>query len=220
MTQYNYADGGQFDPRINTPQGPTPQIPQQPQRRPIAGLGVAGGTNFLAQQLSQLQQQQEQPQIPQPQIPQPQQPQQHPYAEWLGLLAELVALEYSGAIMFHYYGAVAPGVINDRISGMFENYTTDSLSNARSNAQYMLSLQGRRFIPHYPISEEIETLPDASLNDVFARTVEFKNRQLALYTELVNAVERKNIALEGYGREQAKKISEHLTNLNLMWEQI
>lgn len=103
---------------------------------------------------------------------------------------------------------------------MFEEYTADSLANSRKNTHYMLSLQGRQWVPHYPIDEEIVELPDGSLDEVFAKVADFKSKQLAYYTQLVNLTERKHIALEGYGREQAKKISDHLTNLNLMWEQI
>lgn len=201
---YSYNDGGHFDPRVATPQGPTPTpIPRQTQ--PIRTAGTVP-----LQQLVQ----------PQPQPEQQPEPQAPPNAEYLAILAHLVGLELAGTLIFGHYSVITPGVLHQQLAQLFDDFAADCRQSSRQNARYMLLFQGRQYIPHKPLGEELEQLPEDSLDQLLARTVEFKETQLAHYTNLLNLTVGKQAAIEMFARNQVTKLTDQIIELNLMWERI
>lgn len=214
---YSYADGGQHDPRIATPQGPQAQEfnprqfvpPQQPNQAQQELLSQLSPEQIAALQ-AELQARQGQAQPQQPTL----------QDQLLLSLRLVIQVEFAHFLTANYYAQVIPGVLRPSISKFFAEQANNSLANANTGINKVLGLGGREVLLTDPDGDSLDGVETANLGEMLQVLVDQKERVISLYTQTLNLIQGVDAGLESWIKDTIESQSQQLIEVQLMRQAI
>lgn len=171
--------------------------------------------------------------IPQQAVPNPPSPTQQPNSATLSngvqqnelmqrvlrLIAEISAVEKSGALAMQYFENVITGRCRLCFPELFRANAKEAIKHSRSADRLLVMFGGRRFVSPMPDVKELSQLP-MDIEEIQVWVIGHKYKLSVMYTQLLNLVSGQNAVLEDWAREQIQVESDDTLEWRMMADQI
>lgn len=114
------------------------------------------------------------------------------------LLSRIVAFELAGVVRFTHYSLMVTGPSRIPIVAFLKQQANESLLHAQNAGEILTGLGGHPEMAIAPLEETGRH----RLTDLLAEGMAHENRAIALYRELLTAVEGRSVYLEEFARAQ------------------
>lgn len=116
----------------------------------------------------------------------------------IAILNRILEAELAGAVRYTQHQFMVFGYSRIPIIGWLESQATESMMHARQTGEMITHLGGE---PSLKIGRLVEKR-HGSIGDILRDALEHERRALALYRELLDAVEGRSVVLEEFARTQ------------------
>ncbi|MBU6375132.1 MAG: bacterioferritin [Bdellovibrionales bacterium] len=128
------------------------------------------------------------------------------------LLNKALEHEYSGVIRYSHYSLMIFGFNRIPIVKWFREQSAESLIHAEKIGEWITTLGGH---PSLKISDLLETHKH-DVKDILKESLDHENEQLALLEEILDCLDKKQIALEEFVRKLIEDETLHISEIEKM----